>query len=104
MSGMITMIYSGPISYRAQKQPVTAMSTTETEYIAASPAVQELIWLKRSLEELRFPLNSKALLCCVNQSALKLIKNPEFHQRTKHIEIRFHFIRQQYNKGDFDLE
>jgi len=102
-SGMVTFLTSGPISFRAQQQSVVALSTTEAEYIAASEAVKDLIWIQRFVKELKLDV-AKSLLLCDNESALKLIRNPEFHQRTKHIEIRFHFIREKFEEGKFDLE
>lgn len=102
-SGLITMINTGPISFRSQQQPVVALSTTEAEYVAASLAVQELVWLRRFLSELKVPCSEKSFLLCDNQSALKLIRNPEFHQRTKHIDIRYHYIRDLYAQGLFKI-
>jgi len=103
-TGMITFLTTGPISYRAQQQSVVSLSTTEAEYIAASEAVKDLIWLQRFVEELKVPNLTRAKLLCDNESALKLIKNSEFHHRTKHIEIRFHFVREKYEKGEFELD
>lgn len=101
-SGMVTFIAGGPISYKSQQQPVVALSSTEAEYIAASIATKELVWLKRFLEELQTSINTRGKLLCDNQSALKLMKNPEFHQRSKHIDIRFHFVREKFMDGLFE--
>lgn len=101
-SGMVTFIAGGPISYKSQQQPVVALSSTEAEYIAASIATKELVWLKRFLEELQTSINTRGKLLCDNQSALKLMKNPEFHQRSKHIDIRFHFVREKFMEGLFE--
>lgn len=102
LSGMVSFITSGPISYKSQQQNSVALSTTESEYVAASIACSELIWLQKFIKELRVPLDSKPLLLCDNQSAIKLTKNPEFHQRTKHIDIRYHSIRERYLEGYFE--
>lgn len=104
ISGMVSFLSTGPISYKSQQQPVVALSTTESEYIAAAVAVKELIWLQRFISELKVPIQSGATLKCDNQSAIKLIRNPEFHQRTKHIDIRYHFIRERYLDRCFELE
>lgn len=104
ISGMVSFLSTGPISYKSQQQPVVAMSTTESEYIAAAVAIKELIWLQRFLSELKVPIESEAKLKCDNQSAIKLIRNPEFHQRTKHIDIRYHFIRERYLHRCFEPE
>lgn len=81
-----------------------ALSTTESEYIAASQAVKEMVWLNRLLAELTFNGFDTPTLYMDNQSAIRLVKNPEFHKRTKHIEVRYHFIREKFEQGDFDLE
>lgn len=103
-SGM-AIVYSGClICFKAQQQDVVALSTTEAEYISASRAVQELTWVDRFISELSAPRTVKNVLLCDNQSAIKLIKNPEFHQRSKHIDIKYHHIRDRYEAGLFDLE
>lgn len=104
ISGMVSFLSSGPISYKSQQQPVVALSTTESEYIAATIAVKELIWLQRFISELKAPISTGATLKCDNQSAIRLIRNPEFHQRTKHIDIRYHFIRERYLDKCFEPE
>lgn len=103
-SGILVFINSAPVCYRAQQQSVASLSTAEAEYIAAASCVQELIWAKDFLRELEVIMDDNALLRCDNQSAIKLIKNPELHQRTKHIDIRYHFIRERYQDGYFNVE
>lgn len=75
----------------------------EAEYISASEAVRELVWLIRLLKELFMGELKKPLFFMDNDSAIKLIKNPEFHKRSKHIDIRYHFIREKYNQNLFIL-
>lgn len=101
MSGMVTFLTSGPISYKSQKQQSVALSTAEAEYVSASLGAQELIWLKNFLKELKFSCESDINLMCDNQSAIRLIKNPEGHKRAKHIDLRYHFIREKYQEGIF---
>lgn len=103
-SGILVFLNRAPVCYRAQQQPVVSLSTTEAEYIAAAACVQELIWVKDFLEELGIATDGSPLFRCDNQSAIKLIKNPELHQRTKHIDNRFHFIREKYENGYFNVE
>lgn len=102
-TGLVSFINTGPISYKAQQQATVALSTTEAEYVAATPAVKEIVWLKRFIEELGFKVNTRGLLLCDSQSAIRLVKNPEFHQRTKHIDIRFHFIREKLQDQLFEI-
>lgn len=79
-----------------------ALSSTESEYIAGSEAVKELVWLQRLLSDMDVTIE-KPVLRLDNQGAIKLTKNPEFHKRTKHIEVRYHFIREKFYEGCFQL-
>ncbi|CAL1672136.1 unnamed protein product [Lasius platythorax] len=79
------------------------MSTTEAEYIAASDATKELIWLRHLLESMGVVTDGLTTMKVDNQGAIKLIKNPEYHKRTKHIEIRYHFIREKYEDGQIEI-
>jgi hypothetical protein len=79
-----------------------ATSTTEAEYIAASEAVKELCWLKRILSEL-LEEDVGAILHLDNQGSIKLVENPVMHRRTKHIDVRYHFIREKFQEGLFKV-
>ena len=103
-SGMVTFPTSGPISYRARQQKSVTLSTTEAEYISSAEAAKELVWLQRFLIELNVELRYKPELLCDNQSALRLLKNPEFRRRSKHIDIAHHFVRDKYEEGLFVLK
>nr|GFA93549.1 retrovirus-related Pol polyprotein from transposon TNT 1-94 [Tanacetum cinerariifolium] len=81
------------IAYAATLQHVVALSTTEAEYMALTEALKEAIWLRRLLEELGVELNIVAVNCD-NQDAIHLSWNHVFHERTKHINVRYHFIRE----------
>ncbi|XP_062100092.1 protein FAR1-RELATED SEQUENCE 11-like [Humulus lupulus] len=86
-------IQGGCVSWKANLQKVVALSSTEAEYMAAIEAIKEAIWLKGLTKELGF--NSQNITVhCDNQSALHLMKNPMFHERSKHIDIKLHFIRE----------
>lgn len=101
-SGAIYLYNDGPISWYSERQKCTAQSTAESEYIAASTTVKEIIWLKRLLMELA-GVDEKVELLMDNQSAIRMTKNPEFHKQTKHIEVRYHFIREKYNEEVFEI-
>lgn len=101
-SGYVCIMGGGAISWASQRQRCVALSTTESEYIAASQAVKELVWLSRLQKEL-IPDIQKPILYMDNQSAIRLIKNPEFHNRTKHIDVRYHFIREKFESQMFEL-
>lgn len=72
--------------------------------IAASHAIKEMIWLKNLVNELLQSTLNTPIFFMDNQSAIRLIKNPEFHKRTKHIDVRYHFIRDKYEEGLFELK
>jgi hypothetical protein len=83
------------VSWHSKKQHVIACSSAEAEYRAMASAACELIWLKGLLSELGFPSSIPITLFCDNQAAMHIAANPVFHERTKHIEVDCHFIRQQ---------
>ena len=72
----------------------TALSSTESEYMALSAAVQEAVWLRGMLKDLGFEQSNCTIIFQDNQSSIKLAKNPKMHQRTKHIDIRNYFVRE----------
>ena len=73
-------------------QSIVTLSSTEAEYIAATEAAKEGIWLKGLLEELNL-LEQKVIVYSDSQSSIYLCKNPVFHERSKHINVKYHFIR-----------
>jgi hypothetical protein len=80
------------VSWSSKKQPIVALSTTEAEYIAATHAVKEAIWIHMFLTEITRPLAHPTMLYCDNQSAISISKNDQYHACTKHINICHHFI------------
>ena len=81
------------ISWHSSRQKTVSLSSTEAEYIGFTSAVKELIWLNQLLSELNRQV-FQLVIYCDNKSAICLAKNPEFHVRSKHIDIRHHFIRE----------
>lgn len=102
-SGTIIKVGDAPVVWSSQKQRSVALSTTESEYIAASQTTKELIWVRRLMNDLVKCKVQTPTMYVDNQSAIKLVKNPEFHKRTKHIDVRYHFIRQHYEEKVFEL-
>lgn len=105
-TGWVFTLAGSPISWCSQRQKTVATSSTEAEYVAASDACKEAIWLRGFYNELA-PImelqDQKAIQLGIdNASALKLTKNPEFHGRTKHINVRHHFIRECVKRGDIE--
>ena len=79
------------------------MYSVEAEYRAMALATCELICLKQLLQELRFRKDGQMTLVCDNQTALHIASNPVFHERTKHIEVECHFIREKIASGGIQL-
>jgi phosphopantetheinyl transferase (holo-ACP synthase) len=93
-TGFIFNLASGPVSHLAKLQSITAQSTTEAEYIALAIAAKEATYLRALLEELDCFKQFNIPIYTDNNGAIQLAKNPSFHARSKHINVRYHFIRQ----------
>ncbi|KAL2230353.1 UNVERIFIED_CONTAM: Retrovirus-related Pol polyprotein from transposon TNT 1-94 [Sesamum indicum] len=91
------------ISWKSQLQHIVALSTTEAEYIATTEAFKEALWLSGLLTEIGF-LKEKPVIHSDSQSSIQLCKNPVFHDRIKHIDVRYHFIRDIVSKELIRLE
>ena len=102
-SGYVFLFANGPISWATKKQSSVSLSTAEAEYISGSLATQELLGLKRLIVELKGG-NQIPTLMQDNQGAIAMTKNPVKHSRTKHIDIRYHFIRENLLKNEFNIE
>lgn len=72
--------------------------------MSACTATKEAVWLKQLLKDIEYRCEGPIVLNIDNQSAIRLIKNPEFHKRTKHIDVRYHFIREKYNNGEINIK
>lgn len=102
-SGYFFRIMKAPISWSSKKQNVVALSSCEAEYIAASQAACQVLWLEAMLEELKIEYKKPVKLNVDNKSSISLTKNPIGHGRSKHIETKFHFIRDQVSKGKIEV-
>jgi len=103
-SGCCFSLGSAIISWQSRKQSSIALSTTEAEYIVACSASCEAIWLRKLLTGL-FDLEMRAtLILCDNQSCIKMTENHVFHDRSKHIEIRYHYICDMVQRGALKLQ
>lgn len=98
-SGMCFRIGSSVIAWGSKKQDAVALSTTEAEYITATSAACQLVWLRRIMSDFGKEVMNSSVLWCDNQSAIVVAKNPALHGRTKHIDVRFHFIRALVSDG-----
>jgi hypothetical protein len=98
-SGYVVKMGTGAISWSSKLQGIVALSTTEAEYVAATTASQEILWLRNLFHELGYSLSSSSTLFIDNQSALAVAKNPEHHGRMKHLDLRFYWLRNEVEKG-----
>ena len=103
-SGCIVFLNSGPVAWSSKKQPVVALSTTEAEYVAACEGGKTVVWLGYLMEELLGEKVVKIPLYCDNDGAVKLVHNPIFHPRTKHVRLKWHWIREQVTDGYFEVK
>ncbi|KAG8472622.1 hypothetical protein CXB51_034312 [Gossypium anomalum] len=99
LTGYVFTIGGCAISWKATLQTTVALSTTEAEYMAISEACKEAIWLKGLFSELNEDLQISTVFCD-SQSAIFLTKDQMFHERTKHIDVRYHFVRDIIARGD----
>ena len=90
----VFQLAGGPITWAGQRQKLVTLSTTQAEYVAASVTSREAIWLRKLLSDIGCPCVGATVIFVDNQSAIRLVRNPELHKRTKHIDIRYHYIRE----------
>ncbi|GKU95895.1 hypothetical protein SLEP1_g9193 [Rubroshorea leprosula] len=102
-SGFVFMLRSSAISWSSKKQPIVTLSTTEAEYVAATSCAHQAIWLRRIMEELELNQHEATSIYCDNSSAIKLSRNPVLHGRSKHINVRYHFLRNLVEDGTIEL-
>ncbi|GJW44743.1 retrovirus-related pol polyprotein from transposon TNT 1-94 [Tanacetum coccineum] len=102
-SGVCTFMGCCLTSWFSKKQTALAISTTEAEYVSAGKACQQALWMKQALIDYGVRLDDIPIMCD-NKGAIELSKNPVQHSRTKHIEIRHHFLRDNVQKGNISIE
>lgn len=104
-TGYVFMLQEGAISWGSRRQPTVALSSTEAEYMALSSAVQEAIWLKQFAQEFGdFTSDQSMVLKCDNQGAIHLSTNDVYKARSKHIDIRHHFVRDAITNWKIQVE
>jgi hypothetical protein len=102
-SGHVFMILGSPVFWFSKKQPVIAMSSTEAEYYALSEAVKEAIWMNQIMTELGVNMVKPTTINQDNMSTIAIATNPVNHRNVKHIEVRYHFLRDHIGKGNIKL-
>ena len=92
LTGFVFTLLGCAISWKATLQSTVALSTMEAEYMAVAEVVKEAIWLRGLVSDLGLQ-QGETVVFCDSQSAIHLTKNQMYHERTKHIDVRFHFLR-----------
>lgn len=105
-SGFVFTLGSGPISWQSKRQPTVALSTCEAKYTGQTQAAKEAIWLRGLLTQLTGTdqFIRSVIIYGDNQGAIALAKNPQFHARSKHIDIQTHFVRETVANKQVTLE
>ena len=103
MSGVLIMMLGAPIYWRSVKQKSVAQSTMEAEYVALAEGVKNLMWVKGILGELGIDCSNPTRVYEDNNAALELAKNPVMHSRAKHIDVKFHFVRDEWEKRSINI-
>ena len=102
-SGCIFTLFNSAVSWKSGLQSVVALSTTEAEYMALTEVVKESYWLKGIIDDFGIKQGSVSVKCDSN-SAICLTKHQTFHERSKHIDVRLHFIRDEVEKKNVKIE
>jgi len=106
--GYVFFLHGGAINWRARKQQSVALSSVEAEYVAAAEAARDAVHWRSFLSDLgcddTLQLPGPSTIHCDNQGAISLSKNPEHHDRSKHIDIAYHWIREKVAEGVIHLE
>eukprot|EP00253_Pinus_taeda_P028156 PITA_28156 len=103
-SGYVFHMGLGAISWASKKQPIVPLSTAEAEYVAATATACQAVWMRRMLRSLCQEQVKGTVIFCDNSSTIELSKNYVFHKRTKHIDTKFHYIKELVNNGEIVLQ
>ncbi|KAJ0735424.1 putative RNA-directed DNA polymerase [Helianthus annuus] len=102
-SGYVFNFGSGAIAWQSRKQKVVALSSTEAEYIALSLAGCQALWVKGILNSLQMHMDGPPTILCDNKSTICLAKDPVYHGKSKHIRIKYHFIRELIKNDEVEV-
>ncbi|KAL5568196.1 hypothetical protein UlMin_024771 [Ulmus minor] len=103
-SGFVFFMGDTAFTWMSKKQPIVTLSSCEAEYVAATSCICHAVWLRNLLKELSMTQEDPTQICVDNKSAIALAKNPVFHDRSKHIDIRYHYIRECITRKDVQVE
>ncbi len=102
-TGFVTMLAGGPVSWSSKRQTLTAQSTAEAEYVAAAAATSEVIHLRQLLAEIGLPQGEPTVIHEDNNPCIHMANNPSTSARTKHIDLKYHIVRERVSNGDVKL-
>lgn len=102
-SGYFALVGGNLVTWRSKKQKVVALSSAEAEFRGIAKGVMEILWLKKLMKDIGFPVSSTSKLWCDNRASIHISENPVQHDRTKHIEIDRHFIREKLDAKIIEL-
>ena len=104
IKGYLFMYYDALVAWSSRKQDVVALSTCDAEYVAGSLGACQAVWMMNLLKELKLREKRPVCLLIDNKSTINLAKHPTLHGRSKHIELKFRYIRDQVSKGNVNVE
>ena len=103
ITGYVFLINGGAVSWSSKRQEIVSLSTTESEYVAATHGMKEALWLRSLLSKTFGPITAATTLFSNNQAAIALICDHQYHSHTKHIDVCYHFIHWVIKKGSLRL-
>ena len=104
-SGFVFLLGNSAISWSSKRQTYVALSTMESEFITFSSTVQEGVWLKRFLDHLKVTFfKEPVIIMSDSQSSIAYTKDPKFHSKTKHIDIKYHYVKDMVARGEVNLK
>ena len=102
-SGYFTLVGGNLVTWRSKKQKVVALSSAEAEFRGVARSLAEVLWIKKLLTEIGFPPTKTSRIMCDNKAAIQISENPVQHDRTKHVEVDRHFIKEKLEAGIVEL-
>jgi hypothetical protein len=99
ITGVFCFLNGGPVAWSSRHQDCVYLSSTEAEYVAASAATKTVIWFRQLLDDIGWEQTSPTTLLCYNQGAISLVKKSGHQARSKHIDVKYHHIRDMVKEG-----
>ncbi|EOY26457.1 Copia-like retrotransposable element, putative [Theobroma cacao] len=103
-SSYLFTLGNGPFSWNSHKQSIVAQSLAESEYVAAAEAAYQALWLRKLLMDIKFEQKFPTDLFIDNKSAISIVKNPVWHGKTKHINVKYHAVRDIVEKNEINVQ